>query len=294
MKLFNMNWMSGLDGARPLNQITIPGTHDSCTQHCTMSRIARCQHTSVQEQLENGFRFLDVRLVCRNGWMFAIHGSANCKTPEESDLSFTLVLETCMDFLKKNPSETILMSVKKDRGYHQDKFAEVLLEQYYSHYPEMWYLENRTPSLDEVRGKIVLLRRYKVKDYGLFTDQNSGLNFSVWPDQKSKRSTQGILFDMQATDRNDTGRKIFVQDRYSFPTEIKWNRCVLPMLESECKKDTWYLNFLSTMSGGCPERSAEEVNRLFYAYPLTKGCHGILPCDYGTSDLAKKIFATNF
>lgn len=289
------NWMNTLNGSLPLNQITIPGTHDSGTQFCTLPRAARCQHTSVAEQLANGFRFLDIRLVCKKQKLFLVHAQANCrKADNKTHLSFDTVLEMCYRFLWENPSETIIMSIKKDRGYHQDKFADVLLEQYYSKFPDKWYLKNETPVLNDVRGKIVLFRRYKVKDYEKFSDENSGMNFSVWPDQKSKRSKQGIVFDMETTDRVPTGRRLEVQDRYSFAPAIKWTDCVVPMLEKACMPDVWYVNFLSTMSGGCPEKSAAEINNHFQKYPLSAGCHGIISCDYGTTDLAAKIFQTNF
>lgn len=288
------NWMGSLDGSLKLNQITIPGTHNSATQHCALPRLARCQHTSIAEQLSNGFRFLDIRLLCKGRELFLVHAQANCKTADgRSNLPFSDVLEMCYAFLRANPTETILMSIKKDRGYHQDKFAEILLEEYFSHMPDRWYLKNQTPELNTARGKIVLLRRYRVKDYEKFTDETSGLNFSVWPDQKSRSRTHAVAFDMETTDRSETGRLIHVQDRYALPPAVKWLKSAMPMLQQPCAPDQWYLNFLSTMNGG-PEQSAAEMNGMFHAHPLEPGCHGVISCDYGTVDLAKKIIDTNF
>lgn len=289
------NWMQRVNGELSLNQITIPGTHDSGTQHVTFSRIARCQNTSVATQLQNGFRFLDIRLALKKEKLYLVHAQANCKQKDgKTNLPFDNIIDVCMRFLKENPSETILMSIKKDRGFHKDKFAEILLKNYYSRNPDKWYLKNETPKLDDARGKIVLLRRYKIRNKTMFRDENSGLNFSVWPDQKSKRSCESITFDMQTADRKPTGRLLEIQDRYSQPTSMKWKHCVLPMLKKECEADKWYLNFLSTMNGGCPEISAAEMNRMLKAHTLPKGCHGVIICDYGSAELAKKIYETNF
>lgn len=288
-------WMRLLDDKLRLNQISVPGTHNSGTQVCYFKKIACCQDTSIGEQLANGFRFLDLRLVCRNSRMFVIHAQADCKTQDGKELlSFDTVLDMCYRFLRENPTETIIMSIKKDRGYHQDKFAQTLLDHYFSLFPDRWYLKNETPALKTVRGKIVLLRRYKVRDFEKFTEENSGLNFSVWPDQKSKRSKNSIVSDMETTDRVPTGRQLNIQDRYAFPPSIKWNDCVLPMLKKKCPPDVWQINFLSTMSGGCPQQSAAEMNKYFDNYTLQQGCHGLVGCDYGTKELAAKIFKTNF
>lgn len=291
----NKNWMRSIDNSTLLNTISLPGTNNSGTQFCTVYRTARCQYTSIEEQLNNGFRFLDIRLVCKGQRMFLVHGAANCQMSQKKlPYDFADMLRCCYQFLHDNPSETILMSIKKDRGYHLDKLAQVLLDEYFSQMPERWYLSNKTPTLEAVRGKIVLLRRYVVREYESFTDENSGLNFSVWPDQKSRKKHTGISFDMETTDRTITERPIRVQDRYSFPADEKWNQCALPELTRTYKPQEWNINFLSTMYGSCPQQSSERINQSFLSFPLAKGNRGIIVFDYGSNELASKVIDTNF
>ena len=57
------DWMAEVDGETMLSSLSIPGTHDTCTQYVGMSYIFQCQDTGVSEQLENGYRYLDLRLV---------------------------------------------------------------------------------------------------------------------------------------------------------------------------------------------------------------------------------------
>ena len=79
------NWMSGISGERRLNEINIPGTHDSgmksteCHFNASigdfahMSKMAQTQALYIDEQLEAGVRILDIRinnqhLVPYDGW----------------------------------------------------------------------------------------------------------------------------------------------------------------------------------------------------------------------------------
>jgi len=79
------NWMSGISGDRRLNEINIPGTHDSgmrstkCHYNASlgdfahMSQMAQTQALYIDEQLRAGVRILDIRinnqhLVPYDGW----------------------------------------------------------------------------------------------------------------------------------------------------------------------------------------------------------------------------------
>ncbi|EJL31009.1 hypothetical protein PMI01_02944 [Caulobacter sp. AP07] len=86
------NWMASLwlhfdskagnpFGDIPLNQLPIPGSHDSGTSG--MTRTAKTQGKSVAEQLNLGIRFFDLRPKVDNG-VFKIHHGIG-KTSEEGD-----------------------------------------------------------------------------------------------------------------------------------------------------------------------------------------------------------------
>lgn len=57
------DWMADIDGETMLSSISIPGTHDSATQYVGMRYIFQCQDTSIAQQLVDGYRYFDMRLV---------------------------------------------------------------------------------------------------------------------------------------------------------------------------------------------------------------------------------------
>ena len=92
----------------------------------------------------------------------------------------------CADFLKKNPGETVLFQLKEGNGKTGTVFFDAFYEQCIKGQEDIWFLENRIPTLGEVRGKIVLLRVVKA-DRSKFDDQNSGLDFGAYPHVPRKK-----------------------------------------------------------------------------------------------------------
>jgi 1-phosphatidylinositol phosphodiesterase len=59
------SWMGKLRSDSPLSALSIPGTHNSPTCHTALPSV-RCQAKSLREQLDNGVRFLDIRVQPEN------------------------------------------------------------------------------------------------------------------------------------------------------------------------------------------------------------------------------------
>ncbi|WP_420571564.1 phosphatidylinositol-specific phospholipase C domain-containing protein [Kordia sp.] len=157
------NWMSNLSNSKKLININIPGTHDSGT-HGTVVPFAKTQSWSVERQLNNGIRFLDIRL------------SKSAKIPGVSEFLLAnifilkhgvapvggtfvdAVLVPVYEFLRKNPQETVLMSIKSEESTFKitsDDMKEfAALSYFYDHKKDIKNVE-----LGDVRGKIVLLNR---------------------------------------------------------------------------------------------------------------------------------------
>ena len=77
------DWMAALPDDTPLSALVIPGTHDSATQYVQLAYFSKCQALSVGQQLEAGFRYLDIRLGdAEKGGDYPrlMHGFTNCKT----------------------------------------------------------------------------------------------------------------------------------------------------------------------------------------------------------------------
>src|SRR5690606_14158510 len=66
------DWMGALPGDLRLDQLSIPGTHDTCAFYG--GPLIACQRMPLKQQLEAGIRFLDIR--CKNGddKLYIYHG----------------------------------------------------------------------------------------------------------------------------------------------------------------------------------------------------------------------------
>ncbi|MCW2488738.1 phosphatidylinositol-specific phospholipase C [Candidatus Symbiopectobacterium sp. NZEC127] len=145
------SWMGGIDGTRLISRLSIPGTHQSGAREDHGTGLIACQDMTISEQLLYGIRFLDIRCRAIDG-VFTIHHG-----PAYQGLNFGEVLNQCISFLNQNPSETILMRVKQEYSTVSDtEFIRIFNEQYGNYHSRM-YLNTATPSLDQVRNKIVIL-----------------------------------------------------------------------------------------------------------------------------------------
>ncbi|KAL1838594.1 hypothetical protein VTJ49DRAFT_2490 [Mycothermus thermophilus] len=189
------SWMSNLSSSLPLSALSIPGTHNSPTCHVALPSV-RCQAVPVVDQLNNGVRFLDVRVSCP-----PFNSSSNNNNPDILPaINLSLVhsafpvalfgrkylsslLSTLYDFLAAHPSETILLSLKREgtgKGTDAD-LARFVHCHSRAAGSERWYTSPRIPTLGECRGRIVLVRRYGLHDSSVPHDE-AGIDGSAWPD----------------------------------------------------------------------------------------------------------------
>ena len=111
------NWMEKINDETKLSAMSIPGTHDSATQYVSLSPIFQCQDTDIKTQLENGYRYLDIRLVLKKDNFILKHNFAKCKKERSifsTPLTLDDVLEDIYTFLDKHPSETVIFCAKKE------------------------------------------------------------------------------------------------------------------------------------------------------------------------------------
>lgn len=185
-------WMSSFPAALPLSALSIPGTHNSHTSYRALPSV-RCQLVDIATQFAHGIRFLDIRLqpihskdITKKD-LLLVHGAfpVSLTGPKY----FAPILQTCYAFLSTNPSETIIMSLKREGtgGASDEHFAQVLMNHYITPNASKWYMGDTIPTLGSARGKIVLLRRYKVPLTA--SSELQGLDATLWPD-----SAQHALF----------------------------------------------------------------------------------------------------
>ncbi|KAH3918448.1 hypothetical protein HBH56_036780 [Parastagonospora nodorum] len=177
-------WMSTLPDTLPLSAISIPGTHNSHAHYRALPSV-RCQVADIETQLDQGIRFLDIRLQPVHATdptkkdLFLVHGAfPNSLTGPKY---FAPILQTCYTFLAANPTETILMSLKREGvGSATDQhLAHILAEHYIGPNASQWYTSPTIPYLGAVRSKLVLVRRYASPT------PTYGLDATPWPHNSS-------------------------------------------------------------------------------------------------------------
>ncbi|MEU1629147.1 phosphatidylinositol-specific phospholipase C domain-containing protein [Streptomyces sp. NPDC020096] len=149
------NWMSGIPDETNVANISIPGTHESCAVYDdTAFGYGRCQAQSLEWQLNNGIRFIDIRCARRSSRYFEVfHGDI------DQHLYFGGVVQMCHEFLKARPTEAIFMRLSQTKTEvsaedFKRTFEDVYLDE--DGWRPLFHIENRLPKLGDVRGKIVL------------------------------------------------------------------------------------------------------------------------------------------
>lgn len=152
-----MDWMSRLPDDRLLVDISMPGTHDTMafSRHLFGGDITRTQTMSLEQQLQSGIRYLDIRVSYDNGIFYCYHGDVWL------GYTFDDVLQTVQTYLQNHPSETILMRFKQEHSHVSDPEMWQLFTQYDERYPNLiwdrWKAATENPQLADVRGKVVIL-----------------------------------------------------------------------------------------------------------------------------------------
>ena len=285
------DWMSLLPDETHLNEISVPGTHDSAAAYVQMAYFAKCQSKSILRQLEAGFRYLDIRLAVDGDRLVLTHGGMRCKKGSQlfsSSLYLEDVLEECRSFLQAHPGETVLFAVKQEDGKESVKEFQEILHRYINTAPSVWLTTDRIPTLGDARGKLVLLRRY---EDGAGIGEESGIPF-LWPDQGNKENTALHT----AAEKND-GYTLWVQDRYKYESDDKWTAFRAGISGAEYGADTVALHFLSTSGSwvvGHPYGYAKDLNKRLLMFEGLPDRAGWVILDFGTAPLAAKIYELNF
>ena len=282
------DWMASLPEDLPLGEIILPGTHDSATQRVQLAFFSKCQAKDIAGQLEDGFRYLDIRLGidAEQGTMKLMHGFTGCKS-ENGMLTLDQVLDRCYAFLEAHPTETVIFAVKQEHGDESVKEFQTLLHAYLAQAPEFWLLTDTIPSLGESRGKLVLMRRYE-DEAGLGADAGIPM---LWENQSGSGDVS-----LHAAAEENGSYTLWVQDRYEYGTQDKWNAFLAGIAAgAQREKGDLALHFLSTkgtLAYGHPYLYASALNRELLA--SDSKLDGWVIVDFASAQLAERIYAENF
>ncbi|KAL1866443.1 hypothetical protein VTK73DRAFT_4700 [Phialemonium thermophilum] len=306
-------WMGELADGFPLSALSIPGTHNSPTCHVALPSV-RCQAVGVREQLDNGVRFMDIR-VSANPF-----GKGN---DEDSELAlvhsafpisltgvkrFSDLLKEVYAFLERNPSETVLMSIKREgtgKGTDGDLSRHLATDRYLGAdgSGRRWFTEPRIPTLGEARGKIVLVRRFGLDDdlkRRLHGGQGWGIDGSSWPDNCEDKPTGSGLIRVQDFYEVDQSTNIEKKIQLARAQLERAGQTRFPASSTpNAKPPPLFVNFLSAsnfFNANCwPEKIAAKVNPAVIEYLCIRhGEHGKGPNGLDVGDASTGIVVTDW
>lgn len=273
------DWLSNIDGNKKVNNISIPGTHDSGARF--RGPFSQCQSLSILEQLLNGVRFLDIRCRHVNNCCMIHH------TRKFQYLGFgSGVRDVILDFLRDHPTEFVFLQLKSEynaQGNSRSFFETI--KAYIDPYSDKFYLDEQLPTLDQVRGKIVLLRRFNAPvPYGIL-----------------------LSFTNNSTFTSNTTVTARIQDEYKVKTLFhrpqKWDTFLAHLNEAKENEDSdkLFINFGSGSTTFCyPYSTATYMTPKIGDYLKNKDPHsfvGVIVLDYITEyyeNIAYYLIKRNF
>lgn len=278
-------WMRELDGGWPLTLLSIPGTHNSPACHKALPSV-RCQAVGVAAQLRNGVRFLDIRVSANldDDALSLVHGAFPVSLTGGKYVAG--LLEDIYRFLDENPSETVLVSIKREgNGKASDgQLAKTLKNSYVDRRADRWWTEPRIPSLGEARGRIVLIRRFSIDDdmrAACWEGRGWGIDAKQWPDNCEDGTGGGGNFRIQdfyeVSESQNIEKKIALsRSQLERAAERAFALAGMPGHQPDAPTPPFFVNFLSASSffnASCwPEKIAAKVNPAIVDYLCT--CHG--------------------
>lgn len=294
-------WMGNVHDNKFLDELSIPGTHDSGT--CSVDNDTepqtsqvKCQQDYIPTQLLEGIRYFDIRLG-KGDDPGIDHGGFYLFKKDGNFLHLSDVIGYFTTFLKENPTEALIMLVSRGNDEATDEgittaFAKVMDEK-----PDLFYTSSRVPTLGEARGKIVLLRRFRLAGNSV-SGHTWGLDLTEWDDKAKAHSdstTMCLVQDARGFEETDDAgtkepycTKVYAQDKYKLSGTDK-----LIWVDNALKKTTeltrgnvdvedadgakvqvqercWSINYTSCTGlshGGNPFTSARVVNEHLYKSP---------------------------
>ena len=179
-------WMKYVDDSKYLDELSIPGTHDSGT--CSVdndtepqSSQVKCQQDYIPTQLLEGIRYFDIRLG-KGDDPGIDHGIFYLLKKDGNYLHLSDVIGYFKTFLNENPSEVLIMLASRGNDEATDESITTAFAKVMADNPNLFYTSSHVPTLGEVRGKIALLRRFRLAGNSV-SGHTWGLDLTEWDDK---------------------------------------------------------------------------------------------------------------
>lgn len=311
-------WMDKIDDKVPLGALSVPGTHNAPTYHNAPPSV-RCQAVPPMEQLKNGVRFFDIRVQVpepfdgKSDRLVLVHSVFPISLT--GNKYFRDLYNDCRKFLDEHPSETLIMSLKREgTGKGTDEQLSRVLKDHYTN-PNQWWTRPRVPRLGEARGKIVLVRRFNIDEPLKHEWENTGwgIDGSVWADNTPNAMCPSG--DICVQDFYEVKEPPSIDQKITYVREhMERSGCCCVNHDDPDPKVPLYINFLSASNfwnvGTWPEKIAAKVNPATIVHTCTKHMleedgrtkegdwsTGIVVCDWvgldGDWDLVRCVVGMN-
>lgn len=331
-------WMKYVDGNKYLDELSIPGTHDSstCSVHNDaepQTSLAKCQQDYIPTQLLEGIRYFDIRLGKNDdkGDPGIDHGICYLLKKDGGFIHLSDVIGYFKTFLNENPSEALIMLVSRGNDEATDESVTTAFANVMDNNSDLFYTSSHVPTLNEVRGKIVLLRRFRLA--GDSVDGHTwGLDLTEWDDKIKAHSGKSMCLVQDARGFETTGNagvkepyctKVYAQDHYDCTgsSKIDWVDMALkaaPDLKrspvditaedgttAQVTERCWFINYTSCTQYN-PFTAARVVDEHLYksSYINNTGVEGtkencrkhigIIASDFVDAALARSIYQRNY
>lgn len=293
-------WMKYVDDNKFLDELSIPGTHDSGT--CSVdndtepqSSQVKCQQDYIPTQLLEGIRYFDIRLG-KGDDPGIDHGIFYLLKKDGNYLHLSDVIGYFKTFLNENPSEALIMLASRGNDEATDESITTAFAKVMADNPNLFYTSSHVPTLGEVRGKIVLLRRFGLAGNSV-SGHTWGLDLTQWDDNIKAHSGQSMCLVQDARGFEAIGEtgneepyctKVYAQDKYKLTgtDKLSWVDNALKETtgrtcnkvdvvddagaEVQVQERCWSINYTSCTGlshGGNPFTSARVVNEHLYKSP---------------------------
>ena len=213
------NWMSSVSDSQLIDNLVIPGTHDSGTYTLLAQAVpyalTQTLGGSVYDQLVSGVRALDIRVKAVGNSLLITHGDVL------TGVTFEKVKADIQRFLSENPTETIIATLKLDgtqlpwpfgksasellaASMKDPAFARTWLG--YSSGQDPANIDYNSLTLADVRGKVVIVDR---------TGNKLGLDASNWGDNTTFAAANGTYAAQDLYSSPAIGEKIDAINKFS-------------------------------------------------------------------------------
>lgn len=293
-------WMKYVDDNKFLDELSIPLTHDSGT--CSVdndtepqSSQVKCQQDYIPTQLLEGIRYFDIRLG-KGDDPGIDHGIFYLLKKDGNYLHLSDVIGYFKTFLNENPSEALIMLASRGNDEATDESITTAFAKVMADNPNLFYTSSHVPTLGEVRGKIVLLRRFGLAGNSV-SGHTWGLDLTQWDDKIKAHSGQSMCLVQDARGFEAIGEtgneepyctKVYAQDKYKLAgtDKLSWVDNALKETtgrtcnkvdivddagaEVQVQERCWSINYTSCTGlshGGNPFTSARVVNEHLYKSP---------------------------